>query len=271
MKPLIHPTAVIHPDARLGAGVEVGPFAAIEGAAQIGDRCIIQAHAIIGAHVVIGPENTIGYGAVVGGDPQDLAFKPEVESRVRIGARNRIREYCTLHRGTTPGSETVVGDDCFLMAGTHLGHNVRLGNRVIIANNVLLAGHVIVEDNVFLGGGGVFHQHIRVGRLAVTQGGSRFSKDIPPFVMAAGRNQAIGLNVIGLRRAGLSPEQRREVKAAFDLLYRRGLNTSQAFAAAGERTWGAEARAFFDFVAGAKKRGYCALSRGAARGDEAAE
>jgi UDP-N-acetylglucosamine acyltransferase len=266
---VIHSTAVIHPAARLGADVQIGPHAVVEGAAEIGDRCVIQAHAVIGAHVVMGPENTIGYGAIIGGDPQDLAFKAEVVSQVRIGARNRIREYATIHRGTAVGSETTIGDDCFLMVGAHLGHNVRLGNRVILANNVLLAGHIIVDDGVFLGGGCVFHQHMRIGRLVIAQGGCRFGKDIPPFTFAAGRNSVAGLNVIGLRRAGLSPEQRREIKAAFDLLYRSGFNTSQALAAARERTWGPEAQSFFDFVAAAKKRGICSLSRGRAdAGDE---
>jgi UDP-N-acetylglucosamine acyltransferase len=255
----IHPTAVVHPEARLGEGVTIGPFAVVEGAAEIGDRCTIQAHAIIGAHVVMGPENVIGYGAVLGGDPQDFAFKPEVQTQVRIGARNKIREYSTLHRGTTAGTATVVGDDCFLMAGAHLGHNVRLGNRVILANNVLLGGHVSVEDGVFIGGGCVFHQHVRVGRLVIAQGASAFSKDIPPFTLAAERNTVAGLNVVGLRRAGLTAGHRKEIKAAFELLYRSGRNTSQALAAAAERSWGPEAQAFFEFVAAAKKKGICAL------------
>ncbi|MHA3770896.1 acyl-ACP--UDP-N-acetylglucosamine O-acyltransferase [Verrucomicrobiota bacterium sgz303538] len=257
----IHPTAIVHPDARLGSGVVIGPYAVIEGAAVIGDGCTIQAHAIIGAHVTMGQGNVIGYGAVIGGDPQDFAFRSEIQSEVRIGNRNRIREYCTLHRGTAEGSATVVGDDCFLMAGAHLAHNVHLGNRVILANNALLGGHVLVEDGVFIGGGCVFHQHIRVGRLAIAQGASAFSKDIPPFTLAAERNTVVGLNVIGLKRAGFTSEQRREVKAAFNLLYRSGLNIRQAIETAGERTWGNEAAAFLDFVAAAKKRGVCALLR----------
>jgi UDP-N-acetylglucosamine acyltransferase len=259
---VIHSTAIVHPAARLGANVQVGPYAVIEGAAEIGDGCLIRAHAIIGAHVKMGPDNTIGYGAVIGGDPQDFAFKPEVESWVQIGARNRIGEYATLHRGTTPGSATIVGDDCFLMAGAHLGHNVRLGNRVIVANNSLLGGHVSVEDGVFIGGGCVFHQHIRVGRLVIAQGASAFSKDIPPFTLAAERNTVAGLNVIGLRRAGFSAEQRREIKAAFELLYRSGHNTGQALEVARAQTWGPEGSSFFDFVAAAKKRGICALIHG---------
>ncbi len=256
---MIHPTALIHPDAQLGENASVGPYAVIEGPAQIGDGCVIQAHAIISGRVVMGRENVIGYGAVLGGEPQDLSFKPETRSEVRIGDRNRIREHCTLHRGSKDGGATVVGDDCFLMAGSHLGHDVRIGNRVIIANNSLLGGHVTVGDGVFIGGGSVFHQHIRVGRLAITQGNSGFGKDLPPFTVGAEVNVIAGLNVIGLRRAGLNAGQRAEVKAAFDLLFRSGRNTTQALEAAGEREWGADGREFWDFVAGAKKRGICAL------------
>lgn len=257
----IHPTAIVHPDARLGSGVVIGPYAVIEGPAKIGDGCTVQAHAIIGGHVTMGEGNVIGYGAVIGGDPQDFAFRPEIESEVRIGNRNRIREYCTVHRGTAPGSATVIGDECFLMAGSHLAHNVRLGNRVILANNALLGGHVLVDDSVFIGGGCVFHQHIRIGRLAIAQGASAFSKDIPPFTLAAERNNVVGLNVVGLKRAGFGPEQRREIKAAFNLLYRSGMNTRQALAAAGEQSWGTEASAFLKFVEEAKKRGICSLLR----------
>ncbi len=255
----IHPTAIVHPEAQLGDNVTVGPFAVIEGAATIGDGCVIQAHAIIGAHVVMGRENHIGYSAIIGSDPQDLAFKPEVRSQVRIGDRNRIREHCTLHRGTAEGSETVMGDDCYLMAGAHLGHNSRIGDRVILANNALLGGHVLIASGVFVGGGSAFHQHTRVGRLAMTQGNSGFSKDLPPFTIGADVNGIAGLNVVGLRRAGLNADQRREVKEAYRLLYRSGLNTAQALAAAAEREWGAEGREFFDFVAAAKKRGICDL------------
>jgi UDP-N-acetylglucosamine acyltransferase len=143
------------------------------------------------------------------------------------------------------------------MAGAHLAHNVSLADHVIIANNSLLGGYVQVAERVFIGGGCVFHQHIRVGRLAICQGGSAFSKDIPPFTTAAERNGVAGLNVVGLRRAGLTNPQRAEIKEAFALLYRSGMNTTQALAAARRRHWGPEAQSFFDFVAAAKKRGIC--------------
>ena len=254
-----HPTAVIHPDAVLAEDVVVGPYAVIEGPARIGAGCVIQAHAIIGGHVVMGERNAIGYGAVIGAEPQDFAFQPTVMSEVRIGSDNRIREYATIHRGTAEGSATVLGDHCFLMVGAHLGHTSRVGDHVILANNAMLGGHVVVEDRVFIGGGCVFHQHIRVGRLAICQGGSAFSKDIPPFTISAGVNRVVGLNVIGLRRAGLDATQRAEIKVAFSLLYRSRMNVAQAIAAAAERSWEAEGRAFWDFVAASGKRGLCAL------------
>ena len=256
---MIHPTALIDPQATIGSHVIVGPNAVIEGQAQIGDGCEIQAHAVITGRVIMGSRNVIGYGAVIGGEPQDFAFRPEICSAVHIGDGNRIREYCTIHRGSKENTATVVGDGCYLMAGAHLGHNVRLGDRVVIANNALLGGYVQVEEGVFIGGGCVFHQFIRVGRLAICQGASAFSKDIPPYTMAAERNSVAGLNIVGLRRAGFTPEQRAEIKEAFALLYRRGLNVHQALAAAHEHAWGPEAQAFFEFVGAAKKRGYCSL------------
>jgi UDP-N-acetylglucosamine acyltransferase len=252
-----HPTALIHPKAVLGTGITVGPFAVIEEGAVLGDGCTVHAHAFVGGHVTLGKSCTVGHGAVLGGDPQDFAFNPQVRSRVVIGEGTRIGEYATIHRGTTEGSETVVGDSCFLMGGAHLAHNVRLGNSVIIANNALLAGHVSVDDRVFIGGGCVFHQHIRIGRLAICQGGSAFSNDLPPFVIGSDLNGVVGLNVIGLRRAGLGADERAEIKRAFNLLYRSGKNRMQAIAAAHAGEWNDAGRVFWDFVAAVKKRGLC--------------
>ena len=252
-----HPTAIIHPSAKLGSDVSVGPYAIIEGAATIGDGCIVQAHAVISAHVTMGKNNTIGYGAIIGGEPQDFSFKPEVQSRVVIGNNNRIREYCTLHRGSRDGSDTVVGNDCFLMGGTHLAHDVIIGNNVITANNVLLAGHVQIGDRVFMSGASAVHQFIRIGTLAICQGGAGFTKDLPPYVIGADFNGIAGLNVVGMRRAGLDTAARAEVKRAFTLLYRSGHNVSQALEAASADTWGTHGTVFWDFIRSAKKKGIC--------------
>lgn len=266
----IHPTAVIHPEAEIASDVVIGPYVCIEGPVVIGPGCVLQAHAILSGKVTLGRGNEVGYGAVIGGFPQDLSFKPEIQSEVVIGDENRIREYCTIHRGSKEGGVTRIGDGNFLMAGAHLGHDCVLGNRNILANNVLLGGHVQVEDRAFLGGGSVFHQFIRIGTLAIVQGASAFSKDIPPFCLAAERNMVFGLNVIGLRRAGLDAAQRAELKEAFQLLYQSGRNTTQALEVARNRTWGPEATAFFDFVAAAKKKGICPFAdptRGSGNGD----
>ena len=264
----IHPTAVIETGAELGDEVEVGPYACIGAHVQIGARTIVQSHAVLEGHVRLGEDNEIGHSAVIGGPPQDLAFKRGTRSGIEIGNGNRIREHVTIHRGTAENSVTRVGDGNFLMAGAHLGHNCSIGNKVMIANHCLLGGYVTVEDSVFLGGGCVFHQYIRIGRLAIAQGLSAFSKDIPPFCLAAERNLVFGLNVVGLRRAGFSAEERSELKRAFQLLYENGLNVSQALTLAAEQKWTAPAQIFFDFVREAKRRGVCAAGRARANRDQ---
>jgi UDP-N-acetylglucosamine acyltransferase len=259
----IHPTAILDAGAQIGDDIEIGPFSTIGPEVVIGDSTIVQSHVVIEGEVVIGTGNFIGHGAVIGAPPQDLAFSPERKTRVEIGNENVIREYCTIHRGSADGSATIIGDKDFLMTGAHLGHNCAIGNNVIIANSCLLGGHVRVDDGAFLGGGGVFHQQMRIGRLALTQGASGFSKDIPPFLIAAEINYVFGVNVIGLRRAGFSGRDRDEIKAAFKLLYTSGLNISQALEKAATMELGAPAREFFAFVAAAGKRGICPLKRGA--------
>jgi UDP-N-acetylglucosamine acyltransferase len=260
----IHPTALVDPDAQIGADVEIAPFSVIGPQAAIGDRTIVQSHVVIEGNVAIGNDNFVGHGAIIGAPPQDLSFSPERKTKVEIGNDNVIREYCTIHRGSPEGSVTKIGDNNFLMVGTHVGHNCAIGNNVVIANNCLLAGHVRVDDGAFLGGGSTFHQHMHVGRLVMVQGSSAFGKDLPPFVIAAERNYVVGLNVVGLRRVGFSVRDRDELKAAFKLLYTIGLNISQALEKAETMNFGAPAREFFEFVAAAKKRGICPLKRGAA-------
>jgi UDP-N-acetylglucosamine acyltransferase len=257
----IHPTAVIGAEVELAPDVEIGPHACVEGRTRVGPGCIIQANAVLTGNVWLGRNNMIGYGAIIGADPQDTAFQPDADSQVWIGDYNVIREYCTIHRGTAKSSTTHVGDKNFLMAGVHLGHNAQIGNNVVIANNCLLGGHVEVHDGAFIGGACVFHQHMRVGTLALTQGQSAFSKDIPPYTLAAERNSVAGLNVVGLRRAGISVEQRKEIKDAFKLFYRSGLNTTQALERAERHKWGKAGRTFFEFIEGAKRRGVCDLLR----------
>jgi UDP-N-acetylglucosamine acyltransferase len=252
----IHPTAIVEGAATIGNGVEIGPYAVVGADVVIGDETLVQSHVVLEGTVRIGRKNTIGHGAIIGGAPQDLGFKPATQSRVEIGDGNVIREHCTIHRGTAEDSATVIGDRNFLMVGTHLGHNCRLGNDVIVANNCLLAGYVHVGDGAFLGGGALFHQFVRIGRLTMIQGGSQQSKDVPPFLIAAELAQVLGVNVLGLRRAGFAEADRNDIRRAFKLLYRTGLNTQQALEKAEGMEFGEAAREFFEFLRAPTKRGF---------------
>jgi UDP-N-acetylglucosamine acyltransferase len=258
----IHPTAIVDPAARVGVDVEIGPFSIVGPQVTIGEKTIVQSHVVIEGDVTIGSDNLIGHGAVIGAPPQDVSFSRQRKTKVEIGDDNIIREYCTIHRGTAEDSATKIGDKNFLMAATHIGHNCEIGNNVIIANNCLLAGYVLVDDSAFLGGGSTFHQFMHIGRLVMVQGSSAFGKDIPPFVVAAERNCVFGLNVVGLRRAGVSAKEREAIKEAFKLVYMSGLNISQALEKAATMKFGTLAREFLDFVANAKKRGICPFKRG---------
>ncbi len=267
----IHPTAIVHDGAQLGADVEVGPYAIVESQAVIGAGCRILSHAVITDRVTMGESNVVGHGAVIGAPPQDFAHDPGMASEVRIGSGNTFREHVTIHRGTKEGTATIVGDGNFVMVGAHFGHNVRVGNRTIVANNCLLGGYVDVADGAVLGGGTVFHQHMRIGRMAMVRGGTRFGQDITPFVMADEDNKLSGLNAIGLRRAGFSAATRMEIKRLFRHVFRSGMNISQAIAALEESEWGAEAREMIDFIR-ESKRGVCILKArrtgGADEGDD---
>jgi UDP-N-acetylglucosamine acyltransferase len=245
----IHPTAIIAAGARLADDVEVGPYVVIEDHVSIGSGTKIMAHAVVRGHTTIGERNQIHMGAVIGHDPQDVAFDPGVESYVRIGSGNILREHCTIHRGTKEGSSTCIGDNNFLMVNVHVAHNVQIGNRVIIANNTMLAGYAKVADRVFMSGAVAIHQFCSIGKLAMLSGNSGFSQNVPPFVIALERNGVEGLNLVGMRRANVSHEAVRELKDAYGLLYRSGLLRAEAI----ERmqAYGfesEEAREFFSFV-----------------------
>jgi UDP-N-acetylglucosamine acyltransferase len=260
----IHPTAIVDPNARIGHEVQIGAFSIIGPQVTIGDKTIVQSHVVIEGEVVIGHGNLIGHGAIIGAPPQDVSFSTERNTKVQIGKDNIIREYCTIHRGSPDGSATRIGDENFLMAGAHIGHNCAIGNNVLIANNCLLAGYVRVDDGAFLGGGSTFHQFMRIGRLAMVQGSSAFGKDLPPFVIAGERNYVFGLNTVGLRRAGFTADDRDEIKEAFKLVYLSGLNTSQALEKAATMTFNTPAREFLDFISSSTKRGICPLKPGSA-------
>jgi UDP-N-acetylglucosamine acyltransferase len=250
-------TAIIHPSARIGCGVEVGPYAVIEADVEIGDNCVIGPHALIHSYTKLGSGCRIHANAVLGDTPQDTSFK-ECRSFVEIGKNCVLREGVTIHRGTEKDSKTLVGDNCFLMGYSHIAHNCIVGNRVIMANGALLAGRVELGDGVFMSGNASVHQFVKIGSLAMLSGSSGATKDVPPFCTLHGfaLNQVSGLNVIGMRRAGMPPEDRKAVKRVFRKIYTSGLNVSQALSELAGEELPAPAAEFVDFVKNSK-RGIC--------------
>ncbi len=252
---MIHSTAIVHPKAELDSSVEVGPYAVIDAGVKLGPGCVVGPHVFLTGLVVAGPNNQFHAGCVLGGPPQDLKFKG-APTRLRIGENNVFREHVTVHCSNKPEEDTVVGSNNFLMAHSHVGHNAVLGNNIIVANGALLAGHVTVQDRVFISGNCLVHQFVRVGTLALMQGGSAISKDLPPFTIARGGNGICGLNVLGLRRAGYDSEQRLELKRLYRALFRSRRNL-RAAAALAERVFRSEAaRLMLNFV-NSSKRGVC--------------
>ncbi|HXY41008.1 MAG TPA: acyl-ACP--UDP-N-acetylglucosamine O-acyltransferase [Vicinamibacteria bacterium] len=224
----VHPAAIVSPGAQLGREVEVGPFAVIEKGTTIGDGCEVRAHATVKTGTCLGRHNRVHEGAVIGGEPQDLSFEGG-ETGLVTGDGNVFREGVTVHRSTRPGGATVIGSECFLMAYAHVAHDNRLGDGVLLANNVMLAGHVEIGPRAFLGGGAGVHQFCRVGRLAMIGGLSKVVQDCLPFVITDGSPaRARGLNVVGLRRAGLVASQLRTLKEAYRLLLRSSLPQEEA-------------------------------------------
>ena len=253
---MIHPTAIVHPKARLAASVRVGPYAVIDGGVELGADCVIGPHVYLTGVTTIGARNRFHAGCVIGDAPQDLKYKDE-PTCIRIGDDNVFREHVTVHRSAKAAEDTVIGSNNFLMANSHVAHNCILGNHVIIANGALLAGHVTVQDRAFISGNCLVHQFTRVGTLALMQGGAGISKDLPPFTIATGANTLCGLNVVGLRRAGFGADERLELKQLYHALFRSGENFRAALTLAQKRFTGRAAKALLGFAADSK-RGCCA-------------
>ena len=225
----IHSTAIIDPLAQLDSSVEVGPFCVIGPHVEIGASTKIGPHTLIQGHTTIGEQNVFHGSASIGGDPQDKKYKGE-PTRLVIGNRNTIREYCTFNLGTVQDAGvTTIGDDNWIMAYVHIAHDCQVGSNTIIANNVQLAGHVIIGNWVILGGMSGLHQFIRVGDHAMTAFQSKLMQDVPPFVMAAGYPAApAGINSEGLKRRGFSEAAILNIKRAYKAIYRNGLSIQDA-------------------------------------------
>jgi len=219
----IHPTAVVNEQAQLGADVRIGPFCVVEADVVIGDGCTMEARAIVRNGSRLGNDNHIFEGAVVGGMPQHLHL-PEQTGGVLIGNGNRIRENATIHAALHAGQNTTVGDGNMVMVNTHVAHDCVIGNNTVLINNTMVAGHVHVEDRAYVAGGSGIQQFRRVGRLATVGGQARVTKDVPPFVMIDGIHCAVvGLNRVGIRRAGYSAQEFNEIREAYHLIFRSGL------------------------------------------------
>ena len=227
----IHETAVIYPGARLGRDVEVGPYSVIGENVFVGDGSKIGSHVVIEGWTTIGKECQIHHGACVGNAPQDLKFKGE-KTFVYIGDNTVIREFVTINRATGEGEETRIGSNCLLMGTVHIAHNCVIGNNVVISNHAGLAGHVVVEDRAIISGLTGVHQFVKIGRNAMVGGASKVVQDVPPYVIADGRPARVcGLNSVGIARAGLSDDVRKNLKRAYRMLYRSGMKLSEAITA----------------------------------------
>lgn len=243
-------TARIHPDAEIGPQCVIGEFCIVEADVRLGRANRLEPYVYVKRFTTMGDENEISAGAVFGTDPFDKAFTGE-RSYLVIGHRNRIREHWTISRGTKPESTTHVGDGNYIMGSGHIAHDCRIGNQVTIASNTLVAGYVHVDDEAFLSGGIVVHQHSRIGRNVMVGGNSRVNLDLPPFFLYAGFDaRPNGLNVVGLRRAGFSNDQIRELKLAYSMLYKSGLPRAEALRQLDARPLGRE---IADFVRASKR------------------
>lgn len=226
--PIIHPTAIVSPEALLEAGVEIGPYSVIEGSVRIGRNTKIGSHVVLEGCTTIGENCQVFTGAVLGSLTQDKKYKGG-KSFLAIGNNNSIREYVTMNPGTEDGTETRIGNDNLIMAYAHIAHDCIVGNNCTLANNATLAGHVIIEDRAIIGGLSGVHQFVRIGTLAIIGGCSKVVQDVPPYMMADGHPaRAFGLNVVGLERANFPQVERTALKKAFKIVFRSGLSVKSA-------------------------------------------
>jgi UDP-N-acetylglucosamine acyltransferase len=227
----IHPTAIVSPKAEIGPECEIGPYAVIEEDVVLGPGNKVLAHGVVCSGTRMGTGNEVHYHAVVGHVPQHKHFDGKPTKTI-IGNGNIFREGCQVHRGTGDDSDTIIGDRCLVMALAHIAHDCKVGDDVVICNNTLVAGHVLIGDRAVLSGNVAIHQFAQIGTMAMVGGGSSVARDIPPYMMAVGNRPCLvtGLNIVGLRRAGITNEARATLAQAFRILYRSGLLLPDALA-----------------------------------------
>jgi len=251
----IHPTAIISPKAIIADNVEIGPYATIGEDVVIGPGCKLHASSHIYAGTVMGADCIVHTGACLGAEPQDLAYKG-ARSYLKVGSNNVFREHVTAHRGTAEDSSTTIGDNNYFMCLSHIAHNCRIGNRVIVCNNTLLGGYVEIEDQAFVSASCLVHQFVRIGTLAMIGGGVRLNKDFPPYMSTGTDNIVESYNIIGLRRAGADAKVREAIKQAHRILYREGLSTGSALEKLERSLSGNEIQHLIGFIK-SSKRGAC--------------
>ena len=252
----IAPTARVSPDACIGAQVTIGEFCVIEPETVIGAHSRLEPYVYIKRWTTLGEHNEISAGTVLGTDPLDKNFDG-ARSYLRIGSHNKIREHFTISRGTPPESATEIGDGNFIMTSGHIAHNCKVGSNTVIASCVLLGGYVDIEDGAFLSGGVLVHQYSKVGRLAMISGNTRVNLDAPPFFISSGFEIAPkGLNFVGLKRAGFTPDQILALKQAFRILYRSGLKLADALSRIEQEIPTTETLHLIAFIRGSR-RGVC--------------
>jgi UDP-N-acetylglucosamine acyltransferase len=263
----IHPTAVVDPKAQIDPSADVGPYVTIGPDVTIGPRTRIMSHAVIIGNTMIGADNEVHAGALIGGAPQHLGYKGGPVHTI-IGERNIIREYVSIHGSYVEGEQTIIGNDNYLMGFSHVAHDCHIGNRIVLCNGSLLSGHIDVEDQVFISGLVAVHQFVRIGRLVMCAGITRVNRDVPPFMMVYGDSEVVGLNVVGLRRAGISATARAEIKKAYTILFEERRSLPGAIAALKSEPRCPEVEHLIAFLE-KSKRGICSGRRSARTSDPA--
>jgi UDP-N-acetylglucosamine acyltransferase len=252
----IAPTARIHPDAVIGPQCSVGEFCIVESDVVLGNECLLEPYVFVKRWTSMGDRNEISAGTVLGTDPLDKTFTGE-RSYLEIGSRNKIREHYTISRGTKPETKTAIGDENYIMSSGHIAHNARIGNGTVIASCALVAGYVEIGDRAFISGGVVVHQFSKIGVLAMIGGNTRVNADVPPYFLYSGFDVTpVGINVVGLQRAGFSDDDISQLKRAYRLLYRSGLKLKQALDRILTECDSVHVRHLVDFVRGSE-RGIC--------------
>jgi UDP-N-acetylglucosamine acyltransferase len=254
---VIHPSAVVHPNAKIAKSVDIGPYCVVGEHVTIGARAKLLAHVVVTGRTTIGDETIIHPFASIGAPSQDRKAEEGEVAYTTIGARTVIREYVSIHRGTAEaGGRTSVGDDCLILAYSHVAHNCRVGNNVTMSNLAQLAGHVVVDDHALIGAMAGIHQFVRIGRYSFVGGYSKLGRDLPPYFLCDGNPPEVyGLNAVGLRRAGFSREALTELKEAYKTIYQSDKNVSQAIAALRDSVSTNEGRTLLAFLEAESDRG----------------